>query len=247
MVDGGAGDTFYLWDFDRTNLAHFMLYVYRILMHMTGVSSLNFFYAHNQIKRAELLTRGVYIYWGFCIFLLLITQSLSFVFWIYLQPMFCMTYFLALINIGFHGFLDFDENGEHLTVVDATCIVKGDDDYFGEDDHMAHHYNPNVYYRDLPALQHSKEPEFSKHHGSVFKEISIVELSIYILFQVWDRLADHYVDYTGKMTKEEIMHMLKVRCQRIEFDYDKYQKYLEYPSMEARHTLREECKKAKRS
>jgi hypothetical protein len=31
----------------------------------------------------------------------------------------------------------------------------------------------------------------------VFKKLSIVELSIFILLGLWDKLADHYVDYSG--------------------------------------------------
>ncbi|KAJ1640223.1 hypothetical protein T492DRAFT_534096 [Pavlovales sp. CCMP2436] len=42
-LDGGVGDTFYLWDLDRTSLSDFMLYVYRVALHMTGYSSLLFF------------------------------------------------------------------------------------------------------------------------------------------------------------------------------------------------------------
>ena len=45
-LDGGCGDTFYLWDFDRTSLSNFMLYTTRIFGHMTGYSSLKFFHAH---------------------------------------------------------------------------------------------------------------------------------------------------------------------------------------------------------
>lgn len=42
-LDGGVGDTFYLWDLDRSSLSDFMLYLYRVLMHMIGASSLTFF------------------------------------------------------------------------------------------------------------------------------------------------------------------------------------------------------------
>lgn len=42
-LDGGVGDTFYQWDLDRSSVTDFMLYLYRILMHMTGVSSLRYF------------------------------------------------------------------------------------------------------------------------------------------------------------------------------------------------------------
>ena len=131
-----------------------------------------------------------------------------------------MTFFLALINIGFHGFLELDEAGKHIPEVDATAIIEGDDDSFGEDDHMAHHYNTSTYYRDLPALQASKVEAFKRTKASVFRGLSIFELSVLILLGQWDKLADHYVDYTGKMTRGEIMTMLKKRAQFKETSYD---------------------------
>src|SRR5689334_19622563 len=93
-VNGGIGDTFYLWDFDRTSIGDFMLYVHRILLHMSGYSSIKYFRVNGMQKLAELLQNGVITYVSFGIALLAITRSFSFLFYIYLQPMFCMTYFL---------------------------------------------------------------------------------------------------------------------------------------------------------
>lgn len=39
-----------------------------------------------------------------------------------------------------------------------------------------------------------------------------MELALFILMKDWSKLADHYVDYSGKLTKEEIMKMLEVRA-----------------------------------
>ena len=210
-LDGGPGDTFYEWDLDRTNLSEFMLYIYRISKHMVGYSSLKLFAFHDNQTQYKKLHRGVMTYWMLAAAILAITRSFSFVFWIYLQPLMCMTYFLALLNYGFHGFVEFDEQGRSIACVDSTTIIEGDDDCFGEDDHMAHHYNPSVYYKDLAALQASKIADFIKYKASVFRGLSIVELSIFLLLGLWDKLADHYVDYSGVMTRDEIKIMLKVR------------------------------------
>jgi len=219
-LDGGVGDTFYQWDLNRSSVHDFMLYVTRIFLHMIGYSSLKYFVANGLKKQQEVLRGGVITYCCTGVILLAITRSPMFVFWIYLQPLFCMSYFLALLNFGFHGFVEFDEAGEHIECVNATTIINGDDDYFGEDDHMAHHYNQNVYFRDLPALQASKLEEFKKYKASVFQKLSIVELSIFVLLGLWDKLAEHYVDYSGTMSKEEIMAMLKRRATTTESTYE---------------------------
>jgi hypothetical protein len=205
---------------------------------MIGYSSIKYFNVNGMKKQADLLQGGVYTYITAAVAVLALTRSPSFFFWIFLQPLMCMTYFLALINIGFHGFLDFDENSNHIKYIDSSTIVDGQDDVFGEDDHMAHHYNTTVYYRDLKEHQATKVPEFKKHHASVFHTISIVELSIFILFGLWDELAKYYVDYTGKMTKEEMIAMFKARATRKETTYEDYQEYLVEPSFENRNKLR---------
>ena len=236
-LDGGLGDTFYEWDLDRSSISDFMLYVNRIFLHMIGYSSLKFFNAHGMKAKSETLQRGVNIYIISGIIVFAITRSLSFVFWIYLQPLFCMTYFLALLNFGFHGFIEISEHGENIPFVNSTTIIDGEDDYFGEDDHMAHHYNTNVYYRDLKAHQQSKIEDFKKYKASVFRKLSILEVSIFVLFGLWDKLADFYVDYSGTMSKEEIIDLLRRRARTKETSYDIYEAYLKNPTLENRKAL----------
>lgn len=236
-VDGGVGDTFYEWDLDRSSLAHFMLYVHRVFLHMIGYSSLRFLDSHGLTAKADLLRGGIKTYAFVAVLILALTRSPSFLFWVYLEPLLCMCYFLALINIGFHGFIEFDEQGRSIPTVNSSTIVEGEDDFFGEDDHMAHHYHTSVYFRDLPAHQASKVAEFQRTRASVFRKLSIVELSIFIVLGLWDKLADHYVDYSGAMTREQIKDMLRTRAQRLETSNEKYEAFLANPSNEARKAL----------
>lgn len=99
------------------------------------------------------------------------------------------------MNYAFHAFIDFDENGKHIECVNSTAIIEGDDDYFGEDDHMAHHYATHVYWRDLPKYREGQVEAFKKHNASVFRGLSIVELAAFLLFKDWKSLAKHYVQF----------------------------------------------------
>jgi len=213
------------------------LYVSRIFMHMIGYSSSAYFTSLGQKSRSDVIVQGMVKYTAAGVAMLVATKSVLFVFWIFIQPLICMTFFLALINFGFHGFIEYDENGQSIHCVNSSTIIEGDDDYFGEDDHMAHHYNSNVGYKDLPALQASKIEEFKANKASVFRKLSILELSIFVLFGLWDKLADHYVDYSGKMTREEIKEMLKVRAQRKEMSPEEYIGFLKNPSNENKKLL----------
>jgi len=154
-----------------------------------------------------------------------ITRSLSFFFFIYLQPFICMSYFLGFINFGFHGFIEFDEDGKNIWCVNSSTIIEGDDDYFGEDDHMLHHYATQVYYKNVNDYRQTKIEDLKKYNASVFRKLSIVELSAFLLFNDWNRLAKHYVDLTGKLTKEQIIKMLQERAKRKEISFEDYQKW----------------------
>ena len=216
-LNAGRGDTFYQWDLDRSSWSDFMLFLHRILLHTSGISSLAYFAAMGRTVFFNKLLRGSIVYWLIVPSLLLLaTQSWSFLFFIYLQPFLCMTYFLAFMNFAFHAFIEFDEAGNHITSVSSTCIIEGQDDYYGEDDHMAHHNAVRVYWRDLPKYQATQVGEFKQHHGSVFRGFSIVEMAFYVLFKDWKTLAKHYVDYTGKMSQEEIAKMLEIRATRLD-------------------------------
>lgn len=216
-LNAGKGDTFYQWDFDRSSWFDFMLFLHRIFLHTIGISSLAYFLSMERTVFFNKLLRGCIIFWVIVpAVLLMVTKSWWFLFFIHLQPLFGMTYFLAFMNFGFHGFVEFDENGQHIECVNSIAIVDGDDDYFGEDDHMAHHYATRVFYSDLPAYRETQMEEFKKHHASVFRGFSIVELSLFILLKDWKRLATYYVDYTGKMTQDEIAAMLEVRAKTLD-------------------------------
>jgi hypothetical protein len=201
---------------------------------MIGYSSYKFFVANGFKSKADLLLKGIIYYWCAAVAILISTRSFSFLFWIYIEPLLCMSYFLALINVGFHGFIEFDENNKNIAYINSTTIIEGEDDLFGEDDHMAHHYYPNIYFKNLKTHQLSKIEDFKKCKASVFKKLSIVELSIFILFGLWDKLVDHYVDFSGELTRDEIKEMLQRRAKTLETSFEKYEKYLENPTPENR-------------
>ena len=236
-LNAGKGDPFYMWDIDRTSFSDFMLYQHRVFVYMTGWSSLRAFRTLGAgAKEAEAyrqLSRGVVLYWlaaptvivaGLVAAGSTLPSALAFLFFIYVQPLFAMTFFIALLNVAVHGFLEFEEDGAHISCINSTTIIDGEDDSFGEDDHMAHHYFMAVEHPDLPRHQSTQREEWARRRASVFKELAILELSIYVLLNRWTLLAEkHYVDYSGELTTEEIAAMLEKRAKRVEMPYEKYE------------------------
>jgi len=236
-LNAGKGDPFYMWDVDRSSLSDFMLYAHRIFVYMTGFSSLKVFSEMaptNKMAKEnrDMLMKGMVTFWIILPAMVFTSLGyagcspasiLSFYFFVFLQPLCCMSFFLALINVSFHGFIEFDETGRHIACVNSDTIIDGTEDSYGEDDHMAHHYYTSVSHRDLAAHQATQKEVWIKHHASVFNKISIMEVSIFMLFNLWDKLATHYVDYSGKMTQAEIATMLETRAKRKEMTYEEYE------------------------
>ena len=236
-LNAGKGDPFYMWDIDRSSWSDLMLYQHRVFIYMTGWSSLRAFRSQEpgarMVRAHRQLLKGAIIYWAVVPIVIVVgliaagstlSSALSFLFFIYLQPLFAMSFFLGLLNVCFHGFLEFEEDGAHIACVNSITIVDGPDDSFGEDDHMAHHYFMAVEHRDLPRHQQTQVDEWSRRRASVFKEVAIPQLSIYMLLKKWQLIADrHYVDFSGQLSSEEVALMLEKRAKCVEMSYEQYE------------------------
>ena len=217
-LNAGKGDPFYMWDIDRTRFSDLLLYVWRIFIHMTGWGGLRTFAKQRQIplmdKAYSQLMKGMILYWVViptAIVILLWAAGSSpasigfFLFFIYFQALFAMAFFLTIINIGFHGFIEFDADGKFIPCVCSTTIVDGDDDSFGENDHMAHHYFGQVSHERLGDHQTTQQSMWARQHASVFRNLSIMELGIDIYFKRFKKLAQqHYLDFSGDLDVDQI-------------------------------------------
>jgi hypothetical protein len=257
-LNAGKGDPFYMWDIDRTSFGDLMLYQFRIFVYMTGWSSLKEFGRQRDVRRMDeayrTLRKGFVLYWGVVpiaiLALLILTGSTlgsaaTFLFFIYFQPLCAMSFFLATLNVGFHGLIEFDENGRHIECIASTTILDGPDDSFGEDDHMAHHYFTAVEHVDLPAHQASQHAEWARHHAGVFTGLSIIELGIYMHLNQFEMLVDrYYVDYANDLDRDALATLLRERARRKEMDYEDYEfRYLRsLPGTAAELVRRGTCK-----
>ena len=237
-LDNGKGDPVYCWDLDRTKAGDMMLYQWRFFRFMSGLSSLVEFGrergSHPAVDPARAkLRRGMAIYWmglpAIILTVLMATGSsvasaLLFLFFIYLQPLFAMTSFLAAINVGQHGFLEFDDAGGHLKHVVATTIIDGMDDSFGEDFHVAHHYAPSVQHDKLSEHVAGERPNWARCHGAVFERTTIFEVAMMVHLRQFDRLVrKHYVNFAESANVDELAALFERRAKRLEMSYEEYE------------------------
>jgi fatty acid desaturase len=222
-LDAGRGDTLYNWDIPRSCIPSFMLYLVRGVFHCTGFGGLVQFYSSPRKRDRNInfkkLGKGCAIFWLATPVVVGYFFDLSFYFWIIVQPLLCMTFFLSIINHGFHGFIELDENGVHIGNVTSTTMVGGLDDYFGEDDHMAHHHYVGVYYRNLPEHQRKQIDVWAEEKASVFQGFDVFTFAVWVLLKGWPVMAKRYLDFSGKMSQQEIETMLELRAKRRDTEY----------------------------
>ena len=57
-----------------------------------------------------------------------------------------------------HDLGGFSPQGKSIECVNACCIIDGQDDSFGEDDHMTHHYSTQTWCADATFLKRTIRP-----------------------------------------------------------------------------------------
>jgi len=216
-LDASVGDTLYCWDLERSSWTDFTFYASRGCFHMSGFAAMRqFLQSKRKIDRNYYLPRlvkGLVLYWVVWPAVVLYSfRSVTFYFFIILQPFLCMTFFINLINWGFHAFLDDHES----PTVESVTLVGSDDDYFGEDDHMAHHLYPSVFYTELEEHQKHQHAKWSLAKASVFQGPDAASFGLLVLCKGWAVLGKRYVDYSQSMKPSEIEAMLEIRTKRVE-------------------------------
>lgn len=246
-LNAGKGDSFYMWDIDRTKFGDLMLYHWRVFLYMAGLSSLATFRRQREAPAMDRafhrLRRGMALYWLAVPILILglllatgssFASSVLFLVLIYFQPLFAMSSFLAILNVGFHGFVEFDRSGRLIPCVCSTTIVDGADDTFGENDHMAHHNFGGVTHDGLAAHQRSQHALWVAHRASVFRDLSVFELSALVMLGRFRTLAEkYYVDFAGGAGADETAEMLETRARRKEMEYADYE-FVYLPNLESK-------------
>ena len=135
-----------------------------------------------------------------------------------------MSTFLALINVGQHGFLEFDSEGRQVPHVTAGTILDGYDDSFGEDYHFAHHFAPNVMHDRLNEHIATERLECARVRDAVFEKTTFFELAIMMhLGRFEDMIRRHYVDFARDCDVGELTRLFERRAKQCEMSYEEYE------------------------
>jgi len=195
-------------DLDRSKLTSLVLYLPRFLNSWTGVSSLILFLKRGEFQYAFDHAMGMLYYYSVlgCIGLFI---GWDFMFAYFVIPFLESVTFLAVIAYLWHGFVEPEDPDNQY--INSMTILNGKDNVFGEDYHVVHHHAPSVHW--TLTEQHYKDniEHYKANNATIFRDTEQGELIAWLFAHDWEKMADHWVDLSGKLTRDEIIAMLKRR------------------------------------
>eukprot|EP01060_Flectonema_neradi_P019792 TRINITY_DN2722_c0_g1_i1.p1 TRINITY_DN2722_c0_g1~~TRINITY_DN2722_c0_g1_i1.p1 ORF type:complete len:392 (+),score=30.13 TRINITY_DN2722_c0_g1_i1:66-1241(+) len=121
-------------------------------------------------------------------------------------------------NWGQHAFINPNEPttnfGHSINIINSKYNTR----CFNDGYHIIHHLYPSAHYTELPSLFASDIKTLAEHDCIVFshRNWDFAIIWFYLMIKDYDTLARHYVNIgQRKRSHEEIVQMLKDRCQKV--------------------------------
>jgi len=186
------------YDLDRSEPFSFLIYLPRFAAYWSGFSVAWHFIMRREMKFASSMLLGMLYYatiiyfawrwaWDFTLTILIFPHLESIV-------------FFGAISYLWHAFLnEVDTDDEY---VNSMTILKGHDNIFNEDFHVAHHNN-SMHWTEYPVHYEKNIDEFRKRQATIFQDTEQGMLLYWLFSQKFDLMADHWVDLENKLNHEE--------------------------------------------
>lgn len=192
-------------DLDRTVFSSYVLYWPRFFYYWTGVSPMVLFLKRGEYGLAKTLAQGMIYYYGTgALLAYYIGWQFALAYWLY--PLLESLTFLGMIAYLWHSFVEPSDPGNQY--VNSITILNGFDNIWEEDYHVVHHHAVGVHWSDAPAHYEKNKDKYMESKASIFRDCEEGMMIYWMFSGLWDELADHYVDLTGKMTHDEKKELL---------------------------------------
>ncbi len=209
--DNGPEDVATTIHLDRTQPAHWLIYLRQFAGFWTGFSIVRYHLQHKNWKNARRMMSGMMAYCLAFSLLLLIDPWFAFAY--FLLPLLCVIIYLGAINYTWHTFID--PNDPDNDYINSVTILRGHYNVFNEDYHVVHHQRPQLHWTEAPNHFQENIEAYRKNRASVFADTQEFEMFMWIITKRFDLLADHFVDLEGDLSKEEIKALLIHRMQAV--------------------------------
>lgn len=208
VEDNGLEDvTSTLWYKDRSDVRNFFEFMGQHYLYWSGWEIYWYFVRNNQTFFAQRMLHGMIAFYGIMILLLAIDVRFALAYYIF--PHLELNIYLSAINWAWHCFIDPSDpdNG----YVKSVTILKGQYDVWHEDFHAMHHMRGNKHWSDSIKDYQEKYQEFVDNQATIFEDTQEFELFFRVICRDFEYLADHFVDGSGKLSKEDKVALMKKR------------------------------------
>lgn len=192
-------------DLDRTIFYSYVLYLPRFFYYWTGVSPMVLFLKRKEYGLASGLAQGMVYYYGVGAFLLY-HAGWTFTLAYFVYPMLESLTFLGMIAYIWHAFVEPDDFSNQY--INSVTILNGLDNVFNEDYHVVHHHALTTHWTDAPAHFEANKHKYEAVKATIFQDCEEGMIIYWMFSGLWDEMAKHFVDLSGKMTQQEKKDLL---------------------------------------
>lgn len=196
------------WDRPRDNFFNYVRYLPRWLAYSVNISTVIQFAGEKNWRVVVSMLWGSAYYTCFLGLFFMISPGFTVAFLVY--PLMEASLLLSAINWAWHSFLDKDTTNvfaHSITIFNGPITSN----VLNEDYHVVHHQYPGAHWTTHPALYEKHKQEYIDNIATCFDNTHAMELFFLAVAQQYEILADKFVDVTGKMSREEIVALIKTR------------------------------------
>lgn len=194
-------------DLPRDSFPNFLAYIPRFFLYALNISSVMQFFAEGQYKYCIRMMIGNVVFGAF--FYLSYEASPVFALAFVLYPFLEQCILLAVVAWTWHAFIDpndiFNEYACSITIFDGEINV------LQENFHVVHHMYPAVHWTEHEALYEKHKDEYATKQATMFRKTHVFELFFLMILHDYKQLTDKFVDFSGKLSYEEKMKLIKDR------------------------------------
>jgi len=186
-------------DKPRDNFKNFVRFLPRWTLYATNVSTIRQFIFQKEYKVAWRMLVGTvfYMIWIGCFWRL----SPIFTFWYLIFPVGENILLLACIQWCWHSFVD--PKDPENPFVGSITLLDGPINVLGEDFHVVHHQYPGVHWGTHGNRYKKHESQYAERTASAFRDTHTFEMFFLIILAEYEKMAEKFVDFSGKYTTEE--------------------------------------------
>lgn len=196
------------WDRPRDSFFNYVRYLPRWLSYSINISTVVQFAKEKNFIVVKGMLAGSFYYSSFLAVFFYINPTFAAVYLLY--PLVEASLLLSAINWSWHSFLDPDTKN---VFAHSVTIFNGPEtsNVLNEDYHVVHHQYPGAHWTKHPALYEKHKQEYIDNKATCFDNTHAMELFFLAVASQYEILADKFVDVSGKMSREEVVALIKTR------------------------------------